>query len=123
MRKMSSTNTINKNYLEQKCGMAYAISLVGGRWKLSILGELTDFGKLRYNDLKKRLPGISDRMLTRQLKELEENDLIIKSILPQVPVKVEYELSQRGNSLRGILNKISEWGEKELGRKLIAAKT
>lgn len=120
MRKMSSTNTINKNYLEQTCGMAYAISLIGGRWKLSILGELTDYGTLRYNDLKKRLPGISDRMLTRQLKELEESDLIVKSIVAQVPVKVEYALTRKGNSLRGILKQISEWGEAELGAKVIA---
>lgn len=115
MRKMTSTNTINKTHLEETCGMAYAISLIGGRWKLSILGELSDYGRLRYNDLRNRLPGISDRMLTRQLKELEENGLVTRTVVPQVPVKVEYELSQRGESLRGILYQISEWGERELG--------
>ena len=115
MRKMTSTNTINKTNLEKTCGMAYAISLIGGRWKLSILGELADYGTLRYNDLRSQLPGISDRMLTRQLKELEASGIVTRTIVPQVPVKVEYELSPKGKSLRGILNQISEWGEKELG--------
>ena len=110
MRKINSTNTINKNELEENCGMAYTISLIGGRWKLSILGFLLTKNKLRFNELKSELPGISERMLTKQLKELEADHLIIRTVYPQIPPKVEYGLSQKGKSLKNILLDLSSWG-------------
>lgn len=116
MRKTTSTNNLNKLQLEEACGMAYTISLVGGRWKLSILGLLLDFGKLRYSELKFRLKGISERMLSTQLRELESNGLIIKTVFPQIPPKVEYELSKKGSSLQKILTEMSTWGESNMGK-------
>jgi DNA-binding HxlR family transcriptional regulator len=103
MRKTSSTNFRNKISLEKDCGMAYTISLIGGRWKLSILGLLTDYRKLRYSELQKRLPGISERMLNLQLRQLEEDNLIVRTSTPQVPPRVDYSLSKKGQSLRAIL--------------------
>jgi DNA-binding HxlR family transcriptional regulator len=114
MRKLTSTNTINKQHLEEACGMAYTISVMGGRWKLSILGVLADFGKLRYKELEKHLVGISARMLVKQLNELQDHGLIVKNIFAQVPVRVEYELSDKGNSLKPLLTLMAAWGSKQL---------
>jgi DNA-binding HxlR family transcriptional regulator len=90
--------------------MAHTISLIGGRWKLSILGLLVDYGKLRYSELKKRLPGVSERMLNLQLRQLEEDNLIVRKSTPQVPPRVDYSLSKKGQSLRAILNSMTAWG-------------
>jgi DNA-binding HxlR family transcriptional regulator len=111
MRKESSTNALNKRQLETSCGMAYFISVVGGRWKLSILGFLLDGKRLRYSDLKKKLNGISERMLIAKLKELEADGLVSRFVYPEVPPRVEYELSDKGKSLKDLLTRMSEWGE------------
>jgi DNA-binding HxlR family transcriptional regulator len=111
MRKETSTNSINETYLNSECGMAYFLSVIGGRWKLSILGFLLQSEKLRYSELKRKLVGISERMLVAQLKELEDNGLIQRIVYPQVPPKVEYRLTKIGYSLEKILTAMSEWGE------------
>lgn len=112
MRKQTSTNTINKEQLEADCGMAYTISVLSGRWKLSILGFLLDDKKLRYSELKRKMTGISERMLISQLKELGEAGLIERITYPEVPPRVEYKLSKKGKSLESILVQMTEWGEK-----------
>jgi DNA-binding HxlR family transcriptional regulator len=111
MRKSNSTNTINKTSLEQDCAMAFTIAKIGGRWKLSILGLLHDDEILRYSEMKSRLPGISERMLTLQLKELEGEGLISKTVYAAVPVRVEYQLSSKGKSLSPIFREMTKWGE------------
>ncbi len=111
MRKESSTNTLNKKQLEAECGMAYTISVVSGRWKLSILGFLLSDKRLRYSALKRKMPGISERMLIAQLKELETDGLITRIAYPEVPPRVEYELSKKGLSLKKILLQMADWGE------------
>src|SRR4051812_366244 len=111
MRKVSSTNTKNKNRLEEDCGMAYTMAVLSGRWKLSILGYLLD-SKLRYGELKRKLPGISERMLITQLKELEVDGLLTRTAYPEVPPRVEYQLSKKGKSLKKILEQLSGWGDK-----------
>lgn len=110
MRKESSTNTLNKKNLEAECGMAYAMAVLSGRWKLSILAFLID-GKLRYGELKKKLRGISERMLIAQLKELQADGLILRKAYPEVPPKVEYQLSEKGYTLKRILRELDSWGE------------
>lgn len=112
MRKQESTNTINKHHLEADCGMAYAISVLSGRWKMSILGFLQDNKKLRYSELKRKLTGISERMLISQLKELEADELVERIAYPEVPPRVEYQLSEKGKTLDKILVELSQWGEK-----------
>jgi DNA-binding HxlR family transcriptional regulator len=77
MRKSNSTNSFNRVSLEQSCAMAFTIARIGGRWKLSILGLLHDEKVLRYGELKTRVVGISERMLTLQLKELEKEGLVV----------------------------------------------
>lgn len=110
MRKESSTNTLNKENLESSCGMAYAISALSGRWKLSILGYLLANEKLRYAELKRKIEGISERMLISQLKELQADNLVERIAYPEVPPRVEYKLSERGKSLEYILLELSKWG-------------
>lgn len=114
MRKQASTNTINKRQLETDCGMAYTVSVLSGRWKLSILGFLLDNQRLRYSELKRKMTGISERMLITQLKELEADGLIERISYPEVPPRVEYKLSDKGKSLESILVQMAEWGENQL---------
>ncbi|MGO1244216.1 MAG: winged helix-turn-helix transcriptional regulator [Sphingobacterium sp.] len=111
MRKINSTNTFNKDQLETSCGMAYTISVISGRWKLSILGFLLDDKVLRYGELKRKVVGISERMLIAQLKELERDNLVQRTSYPEVPPRVEYKLTTKGKSLKKILVQMSQWGE------------
>lgn len=89
----------------------YAMSLIGGKWKLNILFWLWRAEVMRYSQLKRNLTGITHKMLSTQLKELEQNNLIVRHEYPQVPPKVEYYLSKRGQSLMPILHELCEWGQ------------
>jgi len=109
MRKENSTNAINEKQLRGDCGTAYTLSLIGGRWKPSILWRLLD-GKLRYNELKKSISGISERVLVLQLRELENDHLVKRIVYPEVPPRVEYELTPLGWSMEALLQHISDWG-------------
>lgn len=111
MRKENSTNSINENYLNLNCGISSTLSLIGGRWKINILSYLLNEGKLRYSELRARLEGISERMLISKLKELEQDGLVNRIVYPQVPPKVEYELTVLGSSLKEILELMDQWGE------------
>jgi DNA-binding HxlR family transcriptional regulator len=113
-RKENSTNNINEIYWKENCGIAFTLSVIGGRWKINILSFLLNEQKLRYNELKTRLVGISERMLIAKLKELEKDKLINRIVHQQVPPKVEYELTELGQSLKEILIKMDEWGEKNV---------
>ncbi|WP_318345564.1 winged helix-turn-helix transcriptional regulator [Flagellimonas baculiformis] len=115
MRKQSSTNTMNKVQLEADCGMAYTMSMIGGRWKLSILYNLLGLGILRFGELKSKIPNITERMLIKQLRELEKDGLVQRKVYAEVPPKVEYGLSDKGKSLEGILNGLSSWGDEHRG--------
>lgn len=88
----------------------YTLSLIGGKWKMNILFWLWRAELMRYNELKKSLVGITHKMLSTQLKELESDGLIVRHEYPQVPPKVEYYLSKRGQSLMPVLHEICLWG-------------
>jgi DNA-binding HxlR family transcriptional regulator len=108
-RKESSTNTINRDHLVNFCGMVYAVDILGGRWKLLILYKLE--GKtLRFSELKKRLPNITDRMLTLHLQELEKNGLVVRTVYAAVPPRVEYQLSESARQLAPIWKQLEQWG-------------
>ena len=92
----------------------YAMSLIEGKWKLHILFWLCREGTLRYGELKRALPGITHKMLSAQLKELERDSLVIRREYPQVPPKVEYRLSRQGHSLIPLLIALSDWGADHL---------
>jgi len=109
MRKETSTNFRNEEQLMLNCGMAYTLSVIGGRWKPSILCTLLK-GKLRYNELLKSIPGISERMLVAQLRELEQQALVTRIVYPEVPPRVEYLLTDLGKTTEPMLRCMSEWG-------------
>lgn len=110
MRKETSTNTLNRNNINENCGMAYTLDLIGGRWKPTILWSLLRNGKLRYSELKKSIPDVSERILVLQLRELEKDGLIKRLVYAEVPPRVEYELTNDGKSLQPMLEIISDWG-------------
>ncbi|WP_308378568.1 winged helix-turn-helix transcriptional regulator [Parapedobacter tibetensis] len=111
MRKEASSNALNEKKINASCGMGYALSLIGGRWKSNILWRLLIDGKLRYNELRRLIPGISERMLVSQLREMEADKLVLRIVYPEVPPRVEYELTELGQSMRSMLQSISDWGE------------
>lgn len=88
----------------------YALSLIGGKWKLHILFWLWKKEVLRYGELKKVLEGITHKMLSTQLKELEKDGLVIRNEYPQIPPKVEYSLSEKGLTMMPILQSLCKWG-------------
>ena len=109
MRKETSKNLENEIMINGSCGMAYTLDVIGGRWKPAILYRLLDT-PLRYSQLRKMLPQITERVLVLQLREMEKDGLIERNVYPQVPPKVEYQLSEKGRSLEPLLNALSDWG-------------
>ncbi|AEI44769.1 winged helix-turn-helix transcriptional regulator [Paenibacillus mucilaginosus] len=87
------------------------IEVIGGKWKTLILCHLS-YGPKRTSELKKAMPDITQKMLTQQLRELEEDGMILRTVYNQVPLKVVYELTETGESLQSILDQMCEWGEK-----------
>jgi DNA-binding HxlR family transcriptional regulator len=90
----------------------YTLSIIGGQWKLMILYYLTINNVMRYGELKKSLTGITHKMLSMRLKEMEEQEIIVRVQYNQIPPKVEYSLSEKGKSLYPILQTLHEWGLK-----------
>ncbi|WP_160718133.1 winged helix-turn-helix transcriptional regulator [Chitinophaga solisilvae] len=109
MRKENSTNAINEQILNSICSTAHTFSVIGGRWKPSIIYRLLE-GKMRYHELKKNIPGISERVLVLQLRELENDLLVERIIYPEVPPRVEYQLTPLGKTMTDMLQHLSEWG-------------
>jgi DNA-binding HxlR family transcriptional regulator len=83
--------------------------VIGGRWKGVVIYRLLG-GKLRFGELRRKLPNCTERMLTVQLRELEEDGLVTRTVYPEVPPRVEYELTPFGKSLEPILFALREWG-------------
>jgi DNA-binding HxlR family transcriptional regulator len=108
-RKPQSTNSQNRKVLNGFCGMEYALDLLSGRWKLLIMHKLEN-KVLRFSELKKVLPNITDRMLTRQLQELERHQLISRAVHAGVPVRVEYALTEIGQALAPTWKGMEAWG-------------
>lgn len=106
------------------CPVEAAVSLIEGKWKCVILWHLRQEGVVRFNELRRKLPGVTQRTLTNQLRELEQDGLILRAIYAQVPPKVEYSLSERGRTLGPILDALKQWGEANIdlfGQRLRAA--
>lgn len=118
-RKQNSTNSINELYWKNNCGIGFTLSVIGGRWKINIISYLLAEKKLRYNELRKRLVGISERMLISKLKELENDGLVNRMVHQQVPPKVEYTLTKLGHSPDPVLRIMDKWGEDNLCKKAV----
>jgi DNA-binding HxlR family transcriptional regulator len=92
-----------------ECPVATTVALIGSKWKLLIIRNLLQ-RPWRFNELKKNLDGISQKVLTDSLRSMEEDGLIIRTAYPEVPPRVEYSLSDLGKSLKPILDSMVEWG-------------
>ncbi len=92
-------------------GFSYTLSLINGKYKMTILYTLMEFEVVRFNEMKKYIGGISYKTLSSTLKELEADKLVHREEYPQIPPKVEYSLTKRGKSLMPILDGMCEWGE------------
>lgn len=92
------------------CPVESALSFLDGKWKGVILYHLQE-GPLRFGELRRRLPNITQRMLTKQLRALEEDDLIIRKVYAEVPPRVDYELSETGQRLRPVIDALKAWGD------------
>ncbi|WP_196887500.1 winged helix-turn-helix transcriptional regulator [Aureivirga sp. CE67] len=108
--KESSTHFENKKTLEKECLIVYASNIIGGQWALSICCYLMD-GKLRFGELKKLLPNITERMLTLQLRKLEKDQIVKRTVYAEVPPRVEYELTSVGYSLKPLMDSLETWGK------------
>ena len=93
------------------CSVTYTLSVVGGKWKWLMLFKLFKHGVIRYGELKNTMPSITHKMLSQQLKELEAAELIFRKQYNQIPPKVEYSLTEKGETLIPILQLMSKWGE------------
>lgn len=98
-----------KLYEENYCPVMKALNVIGGKWRIPILWKLSD-EPLRYNELRRKLKGITNIMLTRSLRELEEKNLIIRTVHEVIPPHVEYALSAEGEKLIPALTIIKDWG-------------
>lgn len=95
------------------CAVESTLEVIGGRWKVLILRELLQ-GVRRFNELHRSLHGITQKMLTQQLRELEEDGIIHREVYLQVPPKVEYSLTETGKTLKPVLDAMHDWGIKYL---------
>ncbi|MEM9702493.1 MAG: helix-turn-helix domain-containing protein [Planctomycetota bacterium] len=99
------------SYKPPACPVEATLELIGGKWKGIILYYLLD-GRLRFNALKQVIGCVTQRVLTKQLRELEEVGLVVRYVYAEVPPRVEYELTDDGRSLETILVALKEWGER-----------
>ena len=92
-----------------KCPVEVTLSLIGEKWKVLIIRELLN-GTKRFGELKKDVSGISQKVLTTNLRSMENDGLIVRKVYPQIPPRVEYTLSDVGYSLAPVLNAMASWG-------------
>lgn len=93
-----------------KTGYSYTLSLISGKYKPVILYCLMEYETVRFNEMQRYLKKVADKTLSQNLKELEADHLIVRTVYPQIPPKVEYTLSERGRSLMTVLDKLCDWG-------------
>ncbi len=98
-----------------RCIGAYsALEIVSGKWKPKVLFQLSQNESLRFNELRKVIPEVTQKMLTSHLRELERNNIVHRKIYAEVPPRVEYSLTEYGRSILPILDSLQEWGMKHL---------
>ena len=98
----------------KKCAVVYALEIIGGKWRLPIIWELSAQESMRYNELKRHLNGITNIMLTRALQGLEEHKLVNRVVLSQIPPHVEYSLTESCKELLPALEIINRWGKENM---------
>jgi DNA-binding HxlR family transcriptional regulator len=116
--KETSTNAENAAFIKSSCPMSYAMSMLNGRWKILLLWYIY-LGLNRFSLIKKQLPKLTTKMLSQQLKELERDGLLQKTIYPEMPPRVEYAITPKTESLIPVLTALNQWGKREMANRVI----
>lgn len=103
------TEKKNKKSVE-RCTLQEILNVIGGKWSMSIIYGLFN-GKLRFKELERLIPGISTRMLVKELKNMEANGILTRTVFATVPPTVEYELTEKGHKLKPIIDALQHWGD------------
>lgn len=103
------------NDKKYNCPMELTVDLIGGKWKALILWHLAE-GTLRFNEIRKLFPEVTQKILTQQLRDMEDKGLILRRVYAQVPPKVEYSLTEFGRSLMPVLYAMNAWGTDYVGQ-------
>lgn len=93
------------------CAVSKTLKIIGSKWTMLLLHNIFD-GKKRFGELQRSLPGISPKTLSQRLQELEKEGIITKKVFAEVPLHVEYSLTEKGKSLRGVFRSLENWGNK-----------
>lgn len=96
--------------VEHKCNLKEILDIMGGKWSIPIISTLLD-GKMRFNELEKTIPNINTRMLVKELKNMEANEIVKREVFATVPPTVEYSLTFKGQKLKPIVDELHKWGE------------
>ena len=102
---MAKTQVVNK-----QCPIELGLNILSGKWKLKILWHISK-GTVRFNELQRLLGNITTKTLTQQLRELEEQKIVLRNVFPEVPPRVEYSLSEIGITLKPVLGELCKWGK------------
>ena len=106
--------SICENIAGQGCGLKKVLNIIGGKWKILLLCVIDDKGVMRYGELRRAVYGITNTMLAQSLKEMEEDGLIERKQYREMPVRVEYSLTEKAHSMIPIQLELKHWGEKHL---------
>lgn len=101
------------------CPTRHILDRIGDKWTVLVVGVISD-ETLRFSEVRRRVAGISQKMLTHTLREMERDGLVVRTVYPEVPVRVEYALTEAGQSLRAPLKALEEWSITHLGQILLA---
>ena len=110
---MKENNLEKKSITVSECPVTYTMSMIGGKWKPIIL-YLISKGANRFGILQRGIDGISKQMLTKQLREMEDDGILNREIFAEIPPRVEYSISEKGKSLFPIIDAMRSWGELNL---------
>lgn len=95
---------------EQLLAIKDTMILLSGKWKIQIIGWLLLNGRVRFMDMLRGIDGIAAKMLSKELQELEQNEIVVRTVMKTKPIKVEYALTEHGKTLSGVITAISGWG-------------
>jgi DNA-binding HxlR family transcriptional regulator len=108
---MECTN-FEKGHKNEMRAVQDSMDVLNGKWKISIISSICYYNKRRFSDILNDVDGISNKMLSKELKELELNKLVRRTVLDTQPVTVQYELTEHGKTLKTIINNLTDWGIK-----------
>ena len=97
-----------------ECPVEATLAVIGGKWKAVLIYHLMDGGQQRFAELRRKTTGISDRILSRQLRELEADGIVARRVFAEVPPRVEYSLTDYGESLRSVTEAMCQWGKRHM---------